>query len=260
MTSEDAIAFIISSIQTGVNFKHQGSDVCIYPILDHYLRETEDGYSGPPQAHHWEQFVSVLYAALWELCRRGILRPSEPIPYGGEGHFKGIDRYMITPPGRDWIDRVEHLDYLPLQPGRLSEQLRGFETRFGQGYASRAQEAIRCYNGLCYYGCCAMCGAAFESIILALGIEKKGDEDYVLRTYRQARGRSQLENLLVGQPPSEQIKQDYRFYSDLLKYWRDEAAHGSHINITEEQAYLSLMQLYRFALWADNNWQLLTES
>ncbi len=44
----------------------------------------------------------------------------------------------------------------------------------------------------------------------------------------------------------------------LLKYWRDEAAHGKASNIKEEEAFTSLGLLLRFAMFMDNNWNELT--
>jgi len=45
---------------------------------------------------------------------------------------------------------------------------------------------------------------------------------------------------------------------NLLKYWRDESAHGIESKIQEEEAFTSLLLLLRFAQFADSRWQDLT--
>lgn len=103
-----------------------------------------------------------------------------------------------------------------------------------------------------------MSGAAGESILLRLGIAKAGDENKVVRMYRSADGRRRVENLIVGQlrdPLSTQFKN----LMDLLKYWRDEAAHGRISDISEFEAYDAISRLLRLSLFADDNWDELTK-
>ena len=72
-----------------------------------------------------------------------------------------------------------------------------YQVRFGPGFYERAQEAVRCYGAHAYLACCVMCGASAESILLAIAIAKKGDEEEVLRLYATAQGRSRVENNIV---------------------------------------------------------------
>ncbi len=102
-----------------------------------------------------------------------------------------------------------------------------------------------------------MCGASAESILLALATSKKGSQDEILKEYKSANGRSKIENFLIGQQ-SGQIKQDFITFMSLLKYWRDESAHGTESKIQEEEAFTSLLLLLRFAQFADSKWQTLT--
>src|SRR3954468_8847698 len=46
-----------------------------------------------------------------------------------------------------------------------------------------------------------------------------------------------------------------RAYTELLKYWRDESAHGMASKINDEHAYTSLAMLLRFAQFSNDNWQ-----
>ena len=68
-----------------------------------------------------------------------------------------------------------------------------FRTMYGDGFFQRAQEAIRCHFATAYLACCVMCGAATESIMLRAAINKKGDEEPVLKEYRRAGGRRHVE-------------------------------------------------------------------
>ena len=97
-----------------------------------------------------------------------------------------------------------------------------------------------------------MCGAAAESIILTAAIAKKdGDKEAILKIYQTASGVSRIENLIIGQ---KSVQNEFRGYSSLLKYWRANAAHGEKVGISDGEAYLSLNQLARFAIFADDRW------
>jgi len=60
-------------------------------------------------------------------------------------------------------------------------------------------EAIKCRNAEAWLACCAMSGAAAESVLLALAIAKVGNEEHVLQAYRQSSGRQRVLKLVVGQ-------------------------------------------------------------
>lgn len=104
-----------------------------------------------------------------------------------------------------------------------------------------------------------MCGAAAESILLALAIKKDGDEQAILATYKSGNGRSRIESKLLGQQ-EDRLQKAYKTYGDLLKYWRDDAAHGVVSVINEEEAFTSMILLLRFAQFAETNWEILTKS
>ena len=44
----------------------------------------------------------------------------------------------------------------------------------------------------------------------------------------------------------------------LLKYWRDEAAHGRQSDISDNESFTSLVLLLRFSLFAKDNHEVLT--
>ena len=95
-----------------------------------------------------------------------------------------------------------------------------------------------------------MCGAAAESIYLALASEAIKPEAEVLAMYAGAGGRGRVERLLLGRA-ADQVRREFSGFLVLLKYWRDDAAHGRASAISETEAFTSLMLLVRFARYTD---------
>jgi hypothetical protein len=58
---------------------------------------------------------------------------------------------------------------------------------------------------------------------------------------------------LIGQV-NDRLKKDFQSLSVLLKYWRDDSAHGQETVIADNEAYTSIAMLLRFAAFADDNW------
>jgi len=152
-----------------------------------------------------------------------------------------------------WITEGDEELFVPTEPERFAEMLAPFKVRFGPGFHERAQQAIRCYGARAYLACCAMCGVAAESILLATAIAKSGDEKEVLRTYAAAKGRTRVEDQVIGQA-SDHLKREFRGLTELVKYWRDEAAHGRASAISDNVAYTSLAVLLRYAMFIHQNW------
>jgi hypothetical protein len=200
----------------------------------------------------------VFLNAAWELSRRGILRPgirrmnTQSTDEGSAGHG-----YSITSFGRQWLAEPEHDTFIPTEPERFARLLEPYRPRFGPGFHQRAQEAIRCYGAHAYLACCAMCGAAAESIFLAAAVARSGDPDATLTAYLTANGRSRLENSLIGQA-SERVQREFRGLATLLKYWRDSASHGQSSTVSDNEAYTSLALLLRFAAFVEDHWEELT--
>jgi hypothetical protein len=96
--------------------------------------------------------------------------------------------------------------------------------RFGPGFLQRATEAVQCHTFGVYIACCAMCGAAAESSLLAVATAKSGDEGATLAMYRAANGRRKVVDRVVS----------------------------------EIEAHEALARLLRFAQFATDNWGELT--
>jgi hypothetical protein len=201
--------------------------------------------------------MPMLYAAAWDLCRRGILRPGVQ-EFHGQATADGAsgNGYSITPFGVQWLAEAEHDDFVPTEPGRFAEMLAPYRDRFGPSFQERAQEAIRCYGAHAHLACCSMCGAAAAAILLATAIAKT-DATSVLKQYNASGGRGRVENALLGQVQGH-LRREYGGYMTLLKYWRDEASHGMASGIKDNEAYTSLALLLRFAIFVNQNWAELT--
>src|SRR5262249_6256453 len=128
----------------------------------------------------------IFYEAAWELCRRGIVRPGVRMA-GAQAVEEG--GYSLTVAGRAALEDLDPATILIAQPGSLAAALTDYRPRFGDGFHQRSQEAIRCRDAEAWLACCAMAGAAAESVLLALAIQKDGDEGKVLKAYGQAGGR-----------------------------------------------------------------------
>lgn len=199
------------------------------------------------------EMIPMLYAAAWDLCRRGVLRPgvnafqAQATADGASGNG-----YSITPFGQRWLREAHNDDFVPTEPERMGEMLARHTQRFGSAYQERSQEAVRCYDAHAYLACCTMCGAAAESIFLAVACGKKPQES-VLADYNASGGRGRIEKLVLGQA-REAVKDECKGYLSLLKYWRDTAAHGMISRITDNEAFTSLALLLRFALFVTDHW------
>lgn len=202
------------------------------------------------------------YEAAWSLCAREILRPGVIYPPQNQQNQQiGIigAGFSLTPYGKQWLEETSGYECIPSEYGRFSQLLAGHSHRFTNAYHVRSQEAIRCYRAHAYLACCVMCGAASESILLALAIAKKGDEQFILKEYAATKGRTTIQNFLLTNQ-NGYVCRELPNYTDSLKYWRDTAAHGADTNISESEAFSSLLFLLRFAQFADEGWDNLTVS
>jgi hypothetical protein len=255
MHIEDAERLIIRWIREkpSSEYSNYGYDVYLSNVIRWHLRE-----SGERGRDAIEQSITTLWptfvAAAWELCRRGVIRPGvRQLHTQSTEHGSAGEGYSITPFGAQWAAESGRDDFVPTEPQRFAQMLAPYVKRFGPGFHERAQEAVRCYGAHAYLACCAMCGASAESILLAAAIAKRGEER-ILKTYASASGRSRVQTDLLAHV-SEALRQEFNNLSILLRYWRDEAAHGRLSGIADNEAYTSLALLLRLAKFVDENWK-----
>jgi hypothetical protein len=201
------------------------------------------------------ELLPIVLEGAWELVRRGVLRPGgENFPTVGPGD--GTE-FSLTQQGRAWLEKVDDEGLVLLQPGATARILAEHRNLYGPGYLQRANEALKARNAMAYLACCAMCGAAAESILLALAIARSGDEAQVLKTYNSRSGRSSIINMLTGQVV-DPVRRRFVTYSEVLNYWRDDAAHGVASSIGDAHAEEAVSRLLRLAQFAADHWGDLT--
>lgn len=258
MHLDDALAFIVQYVKSGQkDDAYFGYEIYLSRIVEAYLREIGDW---PPTIQYAQdhpqnrELSSAFFEGAWELCRRGVLRPSVRF-LGRQGSADGSG-YSITTQGRLWIEK-QTAEILIGGPDRISQLFEKFAQQFGSAFLQRASEAAHCHAFGVYIACCAMCGAAAESILLAVAIAKAGNETPVLASYRTAGGRQKVIGTIVGQA-SPAIAGPFRSATSLLSYWRDDAAHGLASTISEIEAHDALARLLRFAQFTADQWDELT--
>jgi hypothetical protein len=171
MNQSDASTYLLSWLRQprGGQGSNYGYGVYLPRIIDAYLTETNPGHGRSFYGGKESDAVSPYFlAAAWDLCRRGILRPGVKT-LGLQSTDEGAAGagYSITPFGQKWLTESDRDDYVPTEPERFAEMIEPCRTILGDLFYQRAQEAIRCYGAHCYVACCAMSGAAAESILLA---------------------------------------------------------------------------------------------
>ena len=263
MTEHDALLYLIHSLraQSGSRRPRYGYDVYIPDAIRAYLREQHPQLQDSDYERLCDSEAPKVspefYGAAWNLCRRGILRPGvRRLGDQATADGSGGNGYSITPFGAQWLTESERDDFVPTEPERFGQMLSVFRQPLGSGFHERGQEAVRCYGAHAYLACCAMCGAAAESVLLAVAIAKEPEVD-VLKMYASANGRSRVEQVVVGQAV-QQLRREFLGFTSLLKYWRDEAAHGKASGIGDNEAYTSLALLLRLAQFTKDHWTDLT--
>jgi len=253
---EDASDFLIDLIRDHPqNVAAYGYDVWIQKAAEIFAQQQVR--VGTP---HFEIQGSVqllsgpFMDAAWQLCRLGVLRPGTKqsnLQSSGEG-----EGYSITQFGYKWLSERENGSYVPTDSGRIGDLLTRRQDLFGTVYATRASEAARCYSAHAYYACCAMIGAAAESIVVTAGAAKLG-EPAASRLYRGTAGRKALTDAVLKGTP-DYVAREFRLHAELIGLWRDQSAHAEIVLIGEMEAFTNMRGLIKFASFAADRWQYLT--
>jgi hypothetical protein len=260
--ADDAFDFLIKRLafvpqHPAINDRPGGCNIGIFEIAADYWWGRNGTQTRNMAAPKIDPYHKPFCDAAWRLCLMGVLRPgivSRSTNVVGGQWFDG-DGYSLTAFGYEWVKDAEKRP--TPDPSRFGALLRQFDGRLGAGYSDRAAEAVRCHQTGAYLACCVMSGAAAESILLRLAIEKLGDEEKVLSIYRKASGRKHVTDALVGRA-SEAIAGPFRMALNVIGFWRDEAGHGAHTTISEIEAYGALSHLIRLAQFSIDNWAALT--
>lgn len=199
-----------------------------------------------------------ILSALWRLCLRGVLRPSTQriySGYSGNSHFPGSG-YSFTESGRAWLEKSEN-EFALLSPQALSKLLDTYEPIFGKGFTERAHNAFLSFDCGAYLACCAMSGAACESIYLSLAVAKAQNPTEVYEKYRGRNGRVELQKIIEHNQSGSVIAAIQSGFN-ILKYWRDNTAHGDETKVGWIQARSALNALTEQAQIAEKYWTTIT--
>lgn len=269
MHYEDAIKFLLEKLKANprafANLSGQPVlfDVWVPTASLLFAREADptDARLFNPEAIREERYAPIwlaFYDAAAELSRRGILRLGEKIPMAqGAPRYTLSDGYSITAAGYDWLSRTA-TRYIPVAPSRYLDCLENPGRVLGPGFLQRAGEAAGCHAHENHLACCAMCGAAAESALLAIANAKTDAPERVQREYKKRDGRRNVTKLIFGSTPTSVLENQFESAFSLLTYWRDEAAHGGPSTITHVEAYDALDRLLRLGFFVWDNWQALT--
>lgn len=266
MTStDDALAFLIEWVRSRWqnharsfhNPKDPGFQFSIRAVIQDRLRQIERDSSEGPSISRLDETTNTapFVMAAWELVRRGVLAPGM-LPAQGQLRFPG-DEFRLTSLGETRIASSDEALPLPSEHARFANHLLSHAGRFRSSFGPRATEALRCYSSSLYFSCCVMSGAAAESILLSLTVAKMRDESRALAEYRKTGGSTKLVQFLQREQNGV-VQRQLDTFVELLRFWRDEAAHATDQLIDEEEAFHALLLLLRFARFADHKWTDLT--
>jgi len=105
---EDAFHYIVECLRRD-NVKMYGYEMYLPIVMRNYVEEVlkEDSDAHGYLTRNAERISPPFYAAAWELCRRGIIRPGLSA-FGGQATEDGGsgNGYSITPTGQDWLNKA----------------------------------------------------------------------------------------------------------------------------------------------------------
>lgn len=250
--AEDAKNAIIVYLKDQIE-KNQYSEeegFLLQHTLDYYL--LKNGYH-PSQQPTLEPLLKPFYEAAWDLSRLGILRLAFKYNNGAIQRDSPGKLYFLTTYGKDWVKEADLIDSVPIHPDKFTALFNPFRNIFGETFIERIGEAGRCYFAHAYYACCVMCGAAAESILLSVAIEKSKDEEKTLKLYFSSRGRTKVSQQVFGSQPVW-IQEEFMRYSATLNYWRDEASHGQARHLSQSEADAARHQILRLSQFISQRW------
>lgn len=257
-TLDEVYSFLIQWSRDVADKKRQGAygcDVYLFAACKEFLLQR----GAPP--HKADSLVkdigAIFHSAAWELCLKGVLRPgSVSDPSGSEQRPSLGSQFSITERGRSWLLDPSAGQPLALANSSMRSVIESHRARFGDGFYERAVEAIACLENGTFLAACAMSGAAVESILLVTAIAASGDDEDVLKKYRQAKGRDELRKIIIRNDNSLSKHIDPGFA--ILSRWRDEAAHGQVAELGREEALISVYTVISLAQFIDGRWAHIT--
>ena len=125
------------------------------------------------------------------------------------------------------IARHESPAYIPTDPGRVASLLTSRHDLLAPFMSMRANDAAPVIRSPVLHACCAMIGAAAESIVLAAGVQKL-TEPAALKLYHGTHGRKSLQRKRYFANCPEYVAKEFRLHAGLIDlFWRDQSSHAS---------------------------------
>ena len=124
---EDATLFLIAGLRRRVDeFGSYGYHLYLQRAMEGFVDQSlgaEQGLDREAKRHKLVNDISpAFYAAAWDLCRRGIIRPGVfqlRAQATDEGSAGG--GFSVTPFGREWLAEHDRDDYVPTEPAGLQK-------------------------------------------------------------------------------------------------------------------------------------------
>ncbi len=255
---EDLITYILSTLRTepAKIGRSDGFDVYLSNVIHSFLQQ-EAEIRHPHQIPDGDkqiiehELVPRIQDAVWELCRRGLLRPGNRSAgaLGTSGSTHDFQGFSLTQEGKEAVLNSD--DFIHTELGGYGALLEVYRTQFGDVFMQRAMEAARCFNGMTYFACCVMCGAAAEAILFQLAVSKSSEEE-AAKKYKEYGGRKELIRMIVDD--STYTKGKFEKLLDWFVEWRDLAGHASSEPIGSDEARLCLRELILFARFVRDSW------
>ncbi len=175
---DEAYQYLIEWSTDIVNERRAASnyecDIYLFEVVNEYLKTSK--IPEGEKSTFRKKIAGVFMSAAWELALKGVLRVGSTDDIQGSNHRLSTgSSFAITERGKAWL-KQEKYQPISMSSSAMVGVMRKLQGRFGESFYERATEASACYENGCYLACCAMCGAAIESIFLKTAVEKLGDE------------------------------------------------------------------------------------
>jgi hypothetical protein len=256
-TEEQALDFLVDLLRKDFPLRAYGYAVYLRRVIEEYLFTIGNVPRNQPVAPRWiEEISPVFFSAAWSLCRLGVLRPG--VQHFGAQSVGDLQGYALTTFGEQWVKESHDALLIPSDANRTTSMLLAVGGKFNEAFGHRAREASLCYTAHAFLACCSMVGAAAEAILLSAAAARFGEDDAVA-VYKNGVGRNRLQTRLLGNR-ADWLRREFDSHTDLISYWRNQASHGHAGAVSENEAFLALRGLLRFAQFANDNWHELTSA
>ncbi len=174
ITIDEAQEFIINHVrewkQGETILAKANYDIHLNTTVDVYINNHQTTISYPFNNQTPSKYIfrPVFADALWDLCRKGILRlGTNSNPNFSCSTTIEDPGFSMTEFGKEWLSKRKNDALLPADPNKFTMLFSNFQSSYGASYFRRAKEAVSSLQLGNFLACCVMSGAAAESILLS---------------------------------------------------------------------------------------------